>query len=705
MNILKKYGKKKLIISVAALVTAVCVILSLVLIPRSRARMPESTEEVVTELVSATAERGSIARTLITGGTVADCGSESVTLAGDITLTSWAVSEGEYVEAGQLLATVDKTSVLAAIEEVNTLIKTLDSAIQSSRYDTLDTAIRAARDGRVKAIYAEAGTAVADTMSKHGALMLLSLDGLMAVDIESAALPLGAAVTVVLSDGTEQFGQVSAVADGTATVTISDETALPGETAEVYINGESAGTGALYIHSELRVTGFTGTVSRVNVALNAPVSATNTLITLTDTEYTGRYATLLSQRHKLEDALADLIASYETGGIYADKAGRVSGLNEDIVDDDDSVESSASAAVTATAAAYSSVGASPARLLLAAENKRTARLMLLFDTDNSSGSPDEDTGKDGGGADSGSGDSGGEGDTTPDVKNGDYRGLVSAVVDNGDNTHSLTIAVSDGSTLTVSTADLSGMTGSLDPLNIKQGDFLTLHFDNDVLTGVSVYQSSSGGGGGTSGGSTAQGGGAAGGMAQGGGTASASTSASTSTTQTSTEDYTIEKTALCTLTLYDTAEISVTVDELDIRSLAVGQSVDVTFDALPGQNVEGEITAIDPTGENDGGSTKYSVTVTVPRSENMLTGMTASVRRAVEQRDNTIVIPAAALNEDATGVFVYTGYDKRNDELTKPVYVTTGLSDGNNVEILSGIAEGDTYYYRYADTIKYSFSR
>ena len=89
----------------------------------------------------------------------------------------------------------------------------------------------------------------------------------------------------------------------------------------------------------------------------------------------------------------------------------------------------------------------------------------------------------------------------------------------------------------------------------------------------------------------------------------------------------------------------------------------------------------------------------------MLTGMTASVRRAVEQRDNTIVIPAAALNEDATGVFVYTGYDKRNDELTKPVYVTTGLSDGNNVEILSGIAEGDTYYYRYADTIKYSFSR
>lgn len=183
------------------------------------------------------------------------------------------------------------------------------------------------------------------------------------------------------------------------------------------------------------------------------------------------------------------------------------------------------------------------------------------------------------------------------------------------------------------------------------------------------------------------------------------TDASAAAQSESAADYTVEETILCTLTPYDTAEIDVTVDELDIRSLAVGQSVSVTFDALPGQGVEGEITAIDPTGENDGGSTKYSVTVSVPRSEDMLTGMTASVRRAVEERDDTVVIPAAALNEDASGVFVYTGYDKRSDELTDPVYVTTGLSDGESVEILSGISDGDGYYYRYADTIKYSFTR
>lgn len=714
MNILKKYGKKKLIVSAAALVTAVCIILSLVLIPRSRAKMPESTEEVVTQLISATAERGSVARELITGGTVADSDSRSVTLAGAVELTGWAVSEGDYVEAGQLIATVDKVSVLAAIEDVNDLIKTIDSAIQSSRYDTVDSAIRAPREGRVKAIYAEAGKSVADTMSEHGALMLLSLDGLMAVDVDTAALPLGAAVTVVLPDGTEQTGQVSAVSGGTATVTLSDETALPGDTAEVLFDGESAGSGTLYIHSELRVTGFAGTVSRVNVALNAPVSASNNLITLTGTEYTGRYATLLSRRHELENELQALFAAYETGGVYADIAGRVSGLNEDIVTEDgDSAGSTDASVVTASAMAYTGAAYAPVRLLLAAENKRAARLLLLSDTGSASPvSPSENEtsgGGDSGDSGGGSSSSGGTGGETPDpgTASVEYIGRVSRVTDNGDGTHTIVISY-DGGELTVSTADLTGKTGSTDPLSIKQGDILALRFEKGALVSASVYQSSSdtpSGDGGAQPGADSAMGSMSGGMGGGLSGMAGGTDASAGTQSESAADYTMEETILCTLTPYDTAEIAVSVDELDIRSLAVGQSVSVTFDALPGQGVEGEITAIDPTGENDGGSTKYSVTVSVPRSEDMLTGMTASVRRAVEERDDTVVIPAAALNEDATGVFVYTGYDKRSDELTDPVYITTGLSDGEYVEILSGITDGDVYCYRYADTIKYSFTR
>ena len=135
----------------------------------------------------------------------------------------------------------------------------------------------------------------------------------------------------------------------------------------------------------------------------------------------------------------------------------------------------------------------------------------------------------------------------------------------------------------------------------------------------------------------------------------------------------------------------------------IGQAVTVTLDALPGQSFDGEITEIDPNGENSGGSTKYSVTVTLPRTEDMLTGMNAAVRVQLRENDGRLLIPLAAVQEDANGIYVCTGYDKSSDEATDPIEITTGLSDGENVEVLSGLSEGDTVYYRYADTLEYSF--
>ena len=169
------------------------------------------------------------------------------------------------------------------------------------------------------------------------------------------------------------------------------------------------------------------------------------------------------------------------------------------------------------------------------------------------------------------------------------------------------------------------------------------------------------------------------------------------------KDYIMDETELCTLTDYDTAEITLTVDELDIAQLSIGQAVTVTLDALPGQSFDGEITEIDPNGENSGGSTKYSVTVTLPRTEDMLTGMNAAVRVQLKENDGRLLIPLAAVQEDANGIYVCTGYDKSSDEATDPIEITTGLSDGENVEVLSGLSEGDTVYYRYADTLEYSF--
>ena len=130
----------------------------------------------------------------------------------------------------------------------------------------------------------------------------------------------------------------------------------------------------------------------------------------------------------------------------------------------------------------------------------------------------------------------------------------------------------------------------------------------------------------------------------------------------------------------------------------------MTFDALPGQSFEGKISALNPFGQNSGGNTKYTVTVAMGKQESMLLGMSASVGIDLEDRANVLVVPEAALVEQDGKTYVYTGYDEAKDELRDLTEVETGIADGTAVEVTSGLAEGQTYYYRYADTVSYAFA-
>lgn len=673
----KKKTKKKLINALIILAAVAAVAAGLAAASRMRAAMALPETEVETRLIQGAAERADISRTLSAGAVISDAGSTEVSLAGDIALEKWAVRDGDFVAEGQLLATVDKTSVLAAAEELNTLMRKLDSAIESARYDTLSTALRAARDGRVKAVYAAAGDSVSEIVAEHGALMSLSLDGRMAVDLASPKLTLGAGVSVNTESAGTLAGVVLSVTEGVATVTVSDEAALPGERVTVCIGDEKIGEGELYIHNELKVTGFAGTVAAVNAAVNTPVSAGNNLITLASTEYSGNYETLLDKRRELEQDMLRLIAAYERGGVYAEVSGRVSSIDESLAADDSdlSVSGLIAAAPVGAKIGEGEGGNDPA------------------EGGDSPTAPDEDD----------------AGDDAGETKVTELIGRVSELKkdETGVTTLVLTLSGETAGKHEVTLLELEGKTGAVKPDEIKKGDILALRYENGVLVSATVYQSDSGGeaaapgqGGGEgampSGGGMAAGGtGGMGGMS--GGTASASAQSADA------EDYSVEKTALCTLTPYDETELQLSVDELDIRLLHVGMELSVTLDALLGRSFAATITQIDPVGENNGGSTKYTVTATMAREEDMLAGMNAAVYAVLEERAGALTVPTAALNEDAEGVFVYTSYDKKEDSLGGAVYVTTGLSDGERTEILSGLDEGAAYYYRYADSIKYGF--
>ena len=107
-------------------------------------------------------------------------------------------------------------------------------------------------------------------MLEHGALLVLSADGKMAVDLaDPATVPSEEdTVTVTLSSGTQIEGTVEKVSDDGCTITMTDSGVGLGDTATVTDEkGNSIGTGTIYIHQPLQVTGTAGSISEVNFHL------------------------------------------------------------------------------------------------------------------------------------------------------------------------------------------------------------------------------------------------------------------------------------------------------------------------------------------------------------------------------------------------------------------------------------------------------
>lgn len=143
----------------------------------------------------------------------------------------------------------------------------------------------------------------------------------------------------------------------------------------------------------------------------------------------------------------------------------------------------------------------------------------------------------------------------------------------------------------------------------------------------------------------------------------------------------------------DSMVVSVSVDELDILSIAVGQKATLTLDAIEGETFEGEITNIDNNGNSSSGVTKYTVEITVAKGESMMSGMNASVSIIVEEKADILLVPSLAVSEKGSKSYVYTQKDESTGDLSGEVEVETGITDGNSVEIVSGLNEGDMVYY------------
>lgn len=705
-------------------ITLLCIVLAIALIVASLPSGISAVTKVNSKVLSAVPEENTISTVLSGGGTLSPQEGTAQSLPQALELETYYVKNGQTVSEGDPIAQVDLVAVKAAISELQEVIDTLDAAISSESSKTNDSVIRSGTAGRVKKIYAREGTAAADTVYENGALLLLSLDGLMAVDLEARA-EVGQRVTVTLSDGTALAGTVESVSDGTATVTLSDETAPLDDSVTVTAeDGETLGTGNLYIHSRLRVAGAYGTVSQISVKENQQVSAGSTLLTLKDTGHTAEYARLLNRRTELEDQMESLVKLSKDGILHADCGGTVSGVDTEISYTDPAVLTQTRSQASP---GYTKLGG------IRTENTDTPQAQPSGEeqSQNPDGNQNPGTGS---GQNPGKGEDpqpGTGGSGTDETEAATYiLGLVTAVSDGAlEYIPQRTIEASQIQTMSFGdmidpslAAQAQALTNQGQTVLFSTGSAWTdSSFDQiaagDAIligTGIIIHQKTASvpgadmPGGFPSGidmsqfaGLTGTGSAMSGIASMAGGMSGYGTAAKTAAY----DSYDTTKKDAAVITADEEMTVQIQVDELDIRTLETGMEATVTLDALPGSSFTGAITSINPYGENSGGNTKYTVTVTLPRDEKMLSGMNASVKITTGVSGTVPTVPAAAVVFDAGKSWLYTGYNEKTDTLTDPVEIQTGLSDGSLVELLSGLPEGSSFYYRYADSIEYSFVR
>lgn len=324
----KKSTKRRIVRIVVIVDIILAILVAIVLYLKSRVA-EEYGSGSETEIQTATVSEGSISTTVSGTGNLTDEDVETIEIVNTVEIEEICVSAGDVVAEGDLLAKVDMSTVVAAMSTLQQELDTLDSQIDEAEDDAVDSHITTTVAGRVKAIYGQEGDDVATVMYENGALAILSLDGYMAVDVETQMLAQGDTVTVESSDGTQYEGSVASVESGTATVLVTDNGTVYGDTVSIYDDeGELVGSGELSIHEPLNITGYAGTISGVSVSENSKVSSGKRLFSLTDTEYSGNYNSLLSERKEVEDNLQQLLTIYKEGAVYATAAGAVSSVGE-----------------------------------------------------------------------------------------------------------------------------------------------------------------------------------------------------------------------------------------------------------------------------------------------------------------------------------------------------------------------------------------
>ncbi len=128
------------------------------------------------------------------------------------------------------------------------------------------------------------------------------------------------------------------------------------------------------------------------------------------------------------------------------------------------------------------------------------------------------------------------------------------------------------------------------------------------------------------------------------------------------------------------------VDETEIAKVQPGLRVLLRLEALPGEEVLGQVQSLSPTAQVVNNIPVYTVTVSLPQDPRLRPGMTADGEIVVEEVQGVLVLPKRAV-ERVRGRAYVTRLNP--DGSTEVVRVALGPEDATRVAVLEGLEEGD----------------
>jgi HlyD family secretion protein len=133
--------------------------------------------------------------------------------------------------------------------------------------------------------------------------------------------------------------------------------------------------------------------------------------------------------------------------------------------------------------------------------------------------------------------------------------------------------------------------------------------------------------------------------------------------------------------------VDISVSEVDISQVKVGQPAQITFDAISGKTYSGKVIDIATTGTSSSGAVNFNVTLEIANKDDQIKpGMTATANITVSNKTDVLLVPSSAIRTANSQSIVYV---EQNGAL-RPVMITTGDTDSTNTEVTGGsLQEGD----------------